>query len=281
MATVAAPGGERWTDGMDESEKYAFVSSPDGGGGGWWCWGGGGGGRTGGGRLTLSLLPQDLGGYLCLRGLLTADEVQRLNDALDAMTEGDEVQLSESYARESPLMRGAANVLSIVATTVGRPDNAELVEAMEAAGYPSADNSRQNGPMAVEELEGILRALALPGHVRLSDAEVGDILGQVEKTPDGSVRLGSTRRDIGGLLEWPQPYCEPFRELLCHPRLGPVLDTILGRGYRLDHGPSVIEMSKGCDGQILHGGAHERFTNGGFMEGCECSPPTPGCQQKC
>ena len=49
---------------------------------------------------------------------------------------------------------------------------------------------------------------------------------------------------------------------------------ILGRGYRLDHGPSVIEMSKGCDGQILHGGAHERFTNGGFMEGCECSPPT-------
>ena len=88
------------------------------------------------------------------------------------------------------------------------------------------------------------------------------------------MRLGSTRRDIGGLLQWPQPYCEPFRELLYHPRLGPVLDTILGRGYRLDHGPSVIEMSKGCDGQILHGGAHERFTNGGFMEGCECSPAT-------
>ena len=34
MATVAAPGGERWTDGMDESEKYAFVSSPAGPSGG-------------------------------------------------------------------------------------------------------------------------------------------------------------------------------------------------------------------------------------------------------
>ena len=142
---------------------------------------------AGGGRLTLSLLSQDLGGYICLRGLLTADEVQRLNDALDAMTEGDEVQVSESYARESPLMRGAANALSIVARTLGRPDNAQLVEAMEAAGYPSADNSRQNGPMGVEELEGILRALALPGRARLSDAEIDDILGQVEKTPDGSV----------------------------------------------------------------------------------------------
>ena len=29
----------------------------------------------------------------------------------------------------------------------------------------------------------------------------------------------------------------------------------------------MLRMEQGCDGQALHGGAFERFTSGGFMEG--------------
>jgi hypothetical protein len=33
------------------------------------------------------------------------------------------------------------------------------------------------------------------------------------------VSLGSTRIDLGGMLAWPRPHCEPFRELLVHPKV--------------------------------------------------------------
>ena len=69
---------------------------------------------------------------------------------------------------------------------------------------------------------------------------------QVSAPDDGLLSVGCSNWRIGGQLEWPQPHCEPFRVLLCHPRLQPVLDTVLGRGYRLDHGPYVAIMRDGC-----------------------------------
>ena len=45
-------------------------------------------------------------------------------------------------------------------------------------------------------------------------------------------------------LEWPQPWCEPVRECLCHPAVAPYLNMILGKGYRLDHGPSLFLHKK-------------------------------------
>lgn len=59
-------------------------------------------------------------------------------------------------------------------------------------------------------------------------------------------------------LQWPQPWCEPVRECLCHPSVTPYLNTILGKGYRLDHGPGLFLHKKGCAGQSLHGGGFER-----------------------
>jgi hypothetical protein len=64
-----------------------------------------------------------------------------------------------------------------------------------------------------------------------------------------STRLG----DDGSLLESPKPFCEPFREMLAHPKTTPHLNTILGEGWRLDHGPGLIAMDKGCSGGMLHG----------------------------
>ncbi len=76
---------------------------------------------------------------------------------------------------------------------------------------------------------------------------------------DSKALAGTSRRlDLGGMLAWKQPWCEPFRELLVHPRVKPYLDEILGENYRLDHGPGLIAMDKGCEGGQLHGGGVER-----------------------
>ena len=52
---------------------------------------------------------------------------------------------------------------------------------------------------------------------------------------------------------WPQPWCEPVRECLCHASVAPYLNMILGLGYRLDHGPSLFLHKKGFAGQTSHG----------------------------
>ncbi len=69
------------------------------------------------------------------------------------------------------------------------------------------------------------------------------------KGENSSTRLGQS----GNLLELPKPLCDPFREMLAHPNTTPHLNTILGEGWRLDHGPGLIAMDKGCSGGMLHG----------------------------
>ena len=76
----------------------------------------------------------------------------------------------------------------------------------------------------------------------------------------GSKALSGTsrRKDLGGMLAWERPWCEPFRQFLVHPQIKPYLDGILGEGYRLDHGPGMIAMDEGTEGGTLHGGGIER-----------------------
>jgi hypothetical protein len=45
---------------------------------------------------------------------------------------------------------------------------------------------------------------------------------------------------LHGALEWPKPHCLPFRELLATPAVIPALNTLFGRGWRLDHSPWLI-----------------------------------------
>lgn len=69
---------------------------------------------------------------------------------------------------------------------------------------------------------------------------------------------GNSRRGIlHGMLEWPRPWCDPFRELLAHPKAIPYLDTMLGRGWRLDHSPVLFYASEGTEGLKLHGPGHQ------------------------
>lgn len=61
-----------------------------------------------------------------------------------------------------------------------------------------------------------------------------------------------------GLLGFERPWCEPFRDLLVHPRIDPYLRELLGEDYRLNQGPELVTMEKGCAGHYLHGGGVER-----------------------
>ena len=77
----------------------------------------------------------------------------------------------------------------------------------------------------------------------------------------GSAALtgGSGRRELRGMLGWPAPYRQPFRDLLVHPVVVSRLNEMCGRGFRLDHGPLLIGAEAGTEGHLLHG-AGEPFS---------------------
>ncbi len=92
-----------------------------------------------------------------------------------------------------------------------------------------------------------------PEEVARCNAAIDHRIDQLKSSPSysgGSRALAgtSTRQDLGGMLSWERPWCEPFRELLVHPSISPYFNVILGKDYRLDHGPGLIAMNEGCEG---------------------------------
>jgi hypothetical protein len=67
------------------------------------------------------------------------------------------------------------------------------------------------------------------------------------------------RGELGGLLQWEEPWCHPFREMLAHPGLVPYLNEILGKGFRMDHHLFLLWMDKGAEGFIFHGSSGPSF----------------------
>ena len=88
------------------------------------------------------------------------------------------------------------------------------------------------------------------------DHHIEDLAEYPRSLAGGSKALEGreNRHDLGGMLAWEKPWCEPFRRLLAHPRLVPYLNGILGPGYRLDHGPGLLVQNEGAEGGTLHHG---------------------------
>ena len=72
----------------------------------------------------------------------------------------------------------------------------------------------------------------------------------------------SVRTDLEGMLMWPKPWSQPFRDLMNHPKISPYLNELLGQKYLLDHLYGIL-MSRGNQGLKLHGGggADEDFAD--------------------
>src|SRR5437764_1242460 len=84
------------------------------------------------------------------------------------------------------------------------------------------------------------QALSTAEVQRLNDAldANSDRRSPLEDATLGSPTLaGSPRHQYWNTLEWPQPWCQPFRDLIAHERTRPYLDDLLGRGWHIDHVP--------------------------------------------
>ena len=64
---------------------------------------------------------------------------------------------------------------------------------------------------------------------------------------------GSSWMEMHGLLQLDPPHCDPFRRMLVHPQIISRLNVMMGKGFRLDHGPLIIAAHKGTEGLTLHG----------------------------
>lgn len=90
------------------------------------------------------------------------------------------------------------------------------------------------------------------------------------KALEGEHRRGK----LGGMLLWDRPWCEPFRDLIVHPKLVGYLNGFLGRGWHMDHMPTIFHSVKGTEGLGFHlgdphwqGGAYYVYRNGEIRNG--------------
>ena len=84
------------------------------------------------------------------------------------------------------------------------------------------------------------------------------------RDPSGNM-AGSDRRGMfTGMLTWEQPHCRPFRDLLAHPKLLLYLDTLHGRGWKLDHEPFMLTGGKGIEGLRIHGTTNVLYNGSRF-----------------
>ncbi|HIG45352.1 MAG TPA: hypothetical protein EYQ20_02605 [candidate division Zixibacteria bacterium] len=68
--------------------------------------------------------------------------------------------------------------------------------------------------------------------------------------------FGKTGRgNMGNMLTWEKPYCDVFRNMMIHPAFVSRLETVLGKGFRLE-GMAVgaITMDEGAGGFWFHEG---------------------------
>ena len=90
--------------------------------------------------------------------------------------------------------------------------------------------------------------------------QIRERVGELSLSGDSKALKGTTGRgDLGGMLGWEKPWCEPFRKMLAHPRIVPYLNEILGKGFRMDHNPGLITMRKGAEGHVFHGSSGPGF----------------------
>lgn len=77
--------------------------------------------------------------------------------------------------------------------------------------------------------------------------------------PDGNMAGKQPRDHFSGMLTWEQPWAQPFRDLLAHTRLIPYLNTMFGRGWKMDHSPFMLAATAGAEGLRLHGSTSRHF----------------------
>jgi hypothetical protein len=122
------------------------------------------------------------------------------------------------------------------------------------------------------KLEGVLT----PDQVDLGNRAIDHhletgICTMSERPPEQSLSGGSPemagssrRKHLQGppCVEWKRPWCDPFREMLSHPRVTPFLECLAGSGFRADTLPGLMATDPGAEGHTLHNGGGEGLNVG-------------------
>jgi hypothetical protein len=86
-----------------------------------------------------------------------------------------------------------------------------------------------------------------------------------EELSRGSETLAGTGRPtLGGLLELPEPYCEPFRKMVSYPAVQHRLTWMGGSGARMS-GPTAFCSVQGTSGHALHDGGEPMYPPMGYQ----------------
>ena len=113
----------------------------------------------------------------------------------------------------------------------------------------------------------VIKNVLTPEEVALANEAIDKHNDQARIRPDDQALDGGSpelegehgRGELGGMLGWEEPWCNPFRHMLAHPTLVPYLNEILGKGFRMDHQMFLLSMDKGAEGFIFHGSSGPGF----------------------
>ncbi len=122
------------------------------------------------------------------------------------------------------------------------------------------------------EVHGWLRIeqVLSPDELAAANAAVDLHAERIQLRPNDLARDSSSltgdkgRGDLGGMLTWDKPHCDPFRDMMVHPKLTPYLEYLLGPGFRLE-ALSAITMDKGAEGFWFHEGGEPFDRSRGFI----------------
>ena len=117
------------------------------------------------------------------------------------------------------------------------------------------------------DLQGFLlvRNILTPEEVSALNAAIDANMDK--KGEDGNSYTGKSTTLVGthkrgfftGMMTWEQPWCQPYRDIIAHPKAIPYLNTMYGRGWKLDHEPFILTADRESEGLMLHGSTNYHF----------------------
>ena len=115
----------------------------------------------------------------------------------------------------------------------------------------------------------VIEGALSPEEVAAANAAIDHHADQIGIRPNDLAHESETlkgtqgRGDLGGMLTWDKPHCDPFRAMIAHARFKPYLEELLGPGFRLE-GLGIITMDEGAEGFWFHEGGEPLGPLAGF-----------------
>jgi len=109
----------------------------------------------------------------------------------------------------------------------------------------------------------VVRNVLSPLEVAQANAAINSHINDMVERSDPELRntdpgssesfagTGPGRKELGRVLQWGYEDSNVFKSILAHPKLLPYYNTLLGKGYRMDHLPFVIAQDEGGEGTVV------------------------------